>query len=217
MNLFKKTLLVSAIALASVSAQAELIDSDWKQVSDGLTVLDTESGLEWLNLDQTNGLGFAQIDAKLDNELAGWRFATRDELTVLFDHGFTTALVGVDGKYYDGVNNPGLSAEIAIFKALTGYTSADRSLGYYWEGSALYQAGTIESWFLMSPEYSYDYSAYSGGDGGVGYWLVSDGGLTISSQNDPSINDVSGSSVPVPASAALLGLGLLGFARRKTK
>jgi hypothetical protein len=53
-----------------------------------------------------------------------------------------------------------------------------------------------------------------------GVYLVSDGGTTLSSINDPSLNANNANapaSVPLPATAALLGLGLLGFGARRKK
>jgi hypothetical protein len=51
-------------------------------------------------------------------------------------------------------------------------------------------------------------------------FLVSDGGTTLSSINNPSLNanNVNApSSVPLPATALLMGLGLTRFMRRKEK
>jgi hypothetical protein len=53
-----------------------------------------------------------------------------------------------------------------------------------------------------------------------GVYLVSDGGTTLSLINDPSLNANNANapaSVPLPATAALLGLGLLGFGARRNK
>lgn len=46
MNLFKKTLVFSAIALLSSAVNAELISYDWKEVGDRAIVEDTETNLK---------------------------------------------------------------------------------------------------------------------------------------------------------------------------
>jgi hypothetical protein len=53
----------------------------------------------------------------------------------------------------------------------------------------------------------------------LGVYLVSDGGTTLSSQMDPSINannvNYVAADVSAPALLGLMGLGLLGFAARR--
>jgi hypothetical protein len=61
---------------------------------------------------------------------------------------------------------------------------------------------------------SYQSDTWSNQD--IGFYMVSDGGLTLSSKASPDINTGVG-SVPLPATAALLGLGLLGFGTRRKK
>jgi hypothetical protein len=72
---------------------------------------------------------------------------------------------------------------------------------------------TLYSNLNATNDTSSSYTAY-------GVYLVSDGGTTQSSLNDPSLNANNAnapSSVPLPATAALLGLGLLGFGARRKK
>ena len=76
---------LAAICLAA-PAQAALIRADLFAPGDGLLTVDTHSGLEWLDVDQTVGLTFSQV---VDEGAGGWielgfRHANAAEISGLF-------------------------------------------------------------------------------------------------------------------------------------
>lgn len=75
-----KKLLVAAAALACVGAQAQLSDVAGANYS-----LDSATGLKWLDVSQTVGLSYDQVQAGEGGWLAqGWRYATGDEINAMF-------------------------------------------------------------------------------------------------------------------------------------
>ena len=69
-------LIAATLTLAPLSAaQAQLVDH-------GSTTLDTQAGLEWLDLSASTGLSFAQVSAGFDTGGAfeGYRYATSTEV-----------------------------------------------------------------------------------------------------------------------------------------
>jgi hypothetical protein len=55
---FKITLI--ALLISATSAHAELVATDWKNTGDGLATLDTATGIEWLDLTQTDNMSINQ-------------------------------------------------------------------------------------------------------------------------------------------------------------
>lgn len=70
---------------ATGPAQAELVNADWRVAGDQLLTLDTETGLEWLNVEQTYRRSRAEVVQLfgIDQEFEGFRFATLDEFQTL--------------------------------------------------------------------------------------------------------------------------------------
>jgi len=77
--------LLLACMAAIAPAQAELINADWLVPGDKLLTRDTETGLEWLNVEQTYRRSKAEVDRLfgIDQEFEGFRFATLDEYQTL--------------------------------------------------------------------------------------------------------------------------------------
>lgn len=69
------------LALAVAPVHATLIDL-------GQFTRDTESGLEWLDLTETNGLSFDDVAGRQSSTgaLAGWRHASRAEVVTFWEH-----------------------------------------------------------------------------------------------------------------------------------
>lgn len=186
-----------------------------------MAALDSSTGLEWVSLGETTGLAYNNIDNILQNSFAGWRLATESEVLELMqntigDVSYTNGSAYLSGDKTDQVVN---------FISMMGYSySNTMSIGLVYSdvNSHLSIAGVTKSGAMYAYDTSVNYNHRSSGWAEAGIYLVSDGGTTLSSINDPSINIVGGtsapeSSVPLPASAGLLGLGLLGFVRRKAK
>jgi hypothetical protein len=209
MKLFSTLFAVSAIALASMSANAELISTDWKTTGDALATLDDETGLEWLDLTQTRGYSYNSISPHLNGTYSGWRFPTTAEMQELFAHVFPTIDTASPGYKAYGENPEYYQTFLSAF----GATYRTNSYGYYrQDGSNEVTFSGVNSSFVHGTDAAK--SSLGTSNVRVGLYLVSNGGTTLSSINDPSIN-IGSANVPLPATAALLGLSLLGFAARR--
>ncbi len=69
-------------------AQAELVNADWRVPGDKLLMRDTETGLEWLNVEQTYRRSRAEVSQLLgiDQEFWGFRFARLNEYRTLLQN-----------------------------------------------------------------------------------------------------------------------------------
>jgi hypothetical protein len=231
MKLLSTIFAVSAIALASMSASAQLISTDWQNAGDSLATLDESTGIEWLDLTQTDGMSIDTAENHLSGRFEGWRLPTRSEVTQLMVNAFPSQVSFVQTSGSRGFTNTTTDNEADNFRLLFGTTYAnttyDSSYGLFKNdpgGSySVLMSGAndkrsddyiaLKSNLSMTNDTSYTHSAF-------GVYLVSDGGTTQSSLNDPSLNANNAnapSSVPLPATAALLGLGLLGFGARRKK
>lgn len=192
-----KILTSLAILLASTSASAELISSDWLAGGDNRVVLDTETGIEWLDMSETRGMDISDL---IDNSVFdGWSVGGEQEVI-----SFMNSIIS-DGTFRD-------------FNSMTHNGNSFNSYSLYLRDAGNYaMAG-----FVLDGRSYLNYGSYtdSNNRSDFGIWLKSDGGLTISSINDPGINANNANApagVPIGASISLLALGLAGFSRRKKK
>jgi hypothetical protein len=215
MNTVQKLFALSVISLASMSASAELISTDWKVSGDAKAALDTVSGKEWLSLNETSGYAYNNIQELIQTEFINWRLGTEAEVAELMFNTFGAL------PYYNGsaVLGGGQYDNEQSFRNTLGYSySNTMSIGLVY--SDTYDHLGISGFTKGSNSgYAYNtevnHSHRSSGWEEAGIFLVSDGGTTLSSINDPSIN--ANANVPLPATAALLGLGLLGFGAPRKK
>ncbi|BCV27700.1 hypothetical protein [Shewanella algae] len=62
--MFKRTILsafILATGLISAQANAAFVETDWKAQGDGLATLDTDTGIEWLDVSETY-MSFSEDD-----------------------------------------------------------------------------------------------------------------------------------------------------------
>ena len=95
-----KFTLAALCLLFAGAANAELIKTDYKTTGDELATLDTETGIEWLDISETAGYNLNEISALIaeGGELEGWRMPTQTEVTNLF-------MMLFDGNISSGENN----------------------------------------------------------------------------------------------------------------
>ena len=201
---------------ASLPSQAELISSDYLSEGDSLAALDTETGLEWLSLSETNGMSINDaLDAINGGKLDGWRLPTQDEVTTLLDSVFEDISFSDETTLYTTSYSSSSASYDDTNHWLThigeAYTTSERSWSYaFVDGEAVtltgvfIQNGTVSIFRNFTHnDYSVDYS-----NNGQGIFLVSDGGLTYSSRNGVA-------DVPLPLAPMALGLIFLPWARAR--
>jgi MYXO-CTERM domain-containing protein len=209
-----------------------LVESDWQNTGDALATLDTDTGIEWLDLTQTDGMSINQAETSTvsGGTFEGWIFPTSAEVTQMIVNAFPSqaskAQAGVDFV----ITNTTIDNEADAFRALFGRTNYNT--GYFHTlgilkgeasqtGDVIYSGSDDKrnSEFVRISLNKYISNLYSYKNTTFGVYLVSDGGTTLSSQMDPSINannvNAPAADVSAPALLGLMGLGLFGFAARR--
>jgi hypothetical protein len=227
---FKTSLIAAILLLPIASVQAALVESDWKSTGDALATLDTETGIEWLDLTQTDDISIAQAKGMLSNSFLGWRLPTLPEVTAMMESAFSSEVSRVNtggnfSSYADTTNN-----EADLFRSLFGVTRTGGSYQFTagivendpGKSTKVLQSGvrarTSDNYLIISSKSNYTDNLNSSSSS-FGVYLVSDGGTTLSSQQDPSINsnnaNAPAADVSAPALLGLMSLGLFGFAARR--
>ncbi len=236
--MFKRTIVsafILAAGLISTQASAALVSTDWTTVGDTKATLDTETGLEWLDLTLTAGNSYTSISQ--DPSLyPGWRFPTITEVKGLFDRylSYYTQKVPANGLVS---NYSHYRSEAVLFRTLFGMTSDGKDYltnGFVYDDEK--KRVTLFG-FVTAPSTAYSIFTYDYTPGTYtlnsknsldGWFLVSDGGTTLSSINNPMLNinnpnaPVNQSTdtpadVPVHAGFGLLGLLIMTFGIRRRK
>jgi hypothetical protein len=218
--------------LSITSAQAELVNTDWENAGDNLATLDTETGIEWLDLTQTDGMSINHVESLLNSTFSGWRLPTSSEVTEMLVNAFPSESnfyefgTGSVLKYSATVNT-----EVTDFTALFGVTrnsnGNDYTYGIFKSSSnptsnvmfSGARKSTAPNEVILFSNINASSDLNSSWDA-RGVYLVSDGGTTLSSQLDPSLNANNANApavadVPVPTTLGLMGLGVLGFVTRR--
>ena len=219
--MLKSLLFTISITLFSSLAHADFIASDWKSSGDAQATLDDETGLEWLRLSNTQNMTYSEVVNELQDggQFEGWRFPTTTEIRQLVlstsSHNAIIADKINDDNYYRNINYNSTWANTwrQVF-GTTQYSSGYRltSFGvmvdddgdFNMYGVARYYNPTSQR-FYINWENGNNYTDHNS----LAYFLVSEGGVTLSSINDPTWNQVAGQTNPVPSFA--FGAGLLAF------
>ena len=207
-------LLLSFVGLTSkASAAITTGNIDSLPHPDGQNITtDSLTGLDWLDPTATLNYSFNEITARFSNDLAGFRYATRDDIILFLSHISPSlptdeAFGGADGfgdaaPYDTAASYLGdtyvVDGERGIF-AITGDMSA---VGFHF-AYQLYRGPDTDPYYGSFGSYSIDDDATTLFDTSTGSWLV---------------RDIS-SSVPEPSTLALAILALLslGFVALRKK
>lgn len=194
---------VLALSLSSSPASASFVYTDWQATGDKKALLDSSSGKEWLRFSQTGAKSINDITNLLSTTYAGWRLPTNAEVVQLVTNiygglNLNFHEVAARGNYYSmylGANR------FASWLGNGNKTAVTHGGLYYDEDGKVRMFGTYMNeggayTITVGLESSYLYSATSRGAWSLGVFLVSDGGTTLSSKLDPTLN-VNNPSAPV--------------------
>ena len=174
----------------------DFIETDWLVDGDKRALLDAKTGKEWLDLRETSGIGWDNIDQRLSTDLSGWRKPTRAEVYELMENFFNVPTSNYTSNNYQIPVGDSLENRVDLLFNYMG-TSLTDSYGYYTYGSydhegSLKNAGVMNhfssGYYYLRVNLSVSASQYTGVGDVYGIWLVSDGGTTRSSIMNPSIN-----------------------------
>jgi len=196
--MFKKLFFIALIF--ATQAHASFVETDWKSSGDKQATLDSSTGLEWLKFPNTAGMSLNQVLAatSVGGSLEGWRIPTSLELQTWWQHvlnGSSSSTLA-QGAFYDF----SYYADAAkLWFQLNGIESSSPTrsygMGYASDGDfALFGISRTTT----NTRYWVGYGAYGADDSSIynGVFLVSDGGLTLSSIQNPSLN-INNPSAPI--------------------
>ncbi len=234
-----KMITLATLAACSMGVNASIIDSSLFVEGDKRATLDTDTGLEWLKLSETKGYSYNEIlqEIAYGGEFSGWRLPTYEEAI-----GYVAAVLNSTGHNnintsinHDGVSDPHISQVRSILAdvgATLGSTSTMYSgaatgvTGLYYnnDGDLKYVYAYTNGIHTKSGNIFYNYTDSQKKDVGndvKGFFLVSDGGDTLSSTLNPEINinnpNAPINDVPTPLIGAFGILALLAAGRKKVK
>ena len=238
------TAMLSLAVWLAPSARAELVSQDYLAPGDGLLTLDSQTGLRWLDVSATQGLGANQILAGAGGWNSHFRYATYAELSALFEHaGLPTSPGGKVAVSPD----PAMYSAASAFNALIDtagagaspisqtdgfYPTTGSSIGFLRVHASQDASSTFATYsYIESPPGEKSAPSAGGGvgdktapsaGGGVGDKTASGGGAGGKGWSYDTYSPKTGSmlvlAVPEPQTWALLlaGLGMLaGVARRR--
>ena len=146
---FKKTTIAAIAAiLFSATASAELSIMDWQVEGDAKIAQDSETGIDWLRLTNTQGMSIDDVVAELGEggEFEGWRLPTADEVQTMMGNVYTDYTFDDEGtseftgyRWYTGGSDYQADLRTAWGETL-GYRYYTTSNGSnrYWLGYGLY-------------------------------------------------------------------------------
>jgi len=81
-----KSGILALVLVLSTNVSAEIISVDWQTTGDNLITYDTTSGLNWLDLTETNNLSYEYVSEQFGSgdQFDGFRYATPEEVINLW-------------------------------------------------------------------------------------------------------------------------------------
>lgn len=193
-NIIRATLAMGILLGSSLfsNAQAALVSSDWKVAGDAKATLDTNTGIEWLKLNNISGQGYTLngwLSGAYSSLFPGWRLAKTSELATVMSTYFGNPATqsGFDQtRATNWFNAFGITDPAGPSRSgSNGYTIADNGwqvieYGQRWNTGSFQNALPWND--SSSAQLRSQTNPYSG------FFLVNDGGITLSSINDPARN-----------------------------
>ena len=168
------------------------VNTDVTTSGDKLAVLDTKTGLEWLNLKETYNNSYSDVTSRLLSDLEGWRYPTESEVL-----DFHSRILGNTNLYltrwtdsYSGsVSNTDIQNYTNIIERTYRVSSGRSYKGAFKQDD---NSSQCLSFYVSTTVYSgisgYDVCSYDdNGSSNYGFYLISTG-VTLSAQENPGIN-----------------------------
>jgi hypothetical protein len=219
-----KTLLTTTLLAAGLSLSTASYSAAVDFINNGHYTTDTISGLDWLDVTQTAGMSWNEVNSQLHagGSLAGWQFATGSQFLTMVNNFAGTAFTSLTVKN-------GLAEGIAdtLVQLLGDTYSYNFKLGHNGQSPDQYgnlPVGTYFTYtygFLMAPDeavevqpaFLYDYDERD--PFGVDFAQASTFGMSKEFSagylGSFLVRDPALSAVPIPAAAFLFAPALLGF------
>jgi hypothetical protein len=182
-NITIKSLKKTEISNVNPYIGIKLVETDYKNIGDSKATLDPKTGLEWLDLTETNGMSITQVTSLLDSTFSGWRIATRDEVAIMSKHVFTQS------NFTFGSHTLSVAAteDGTSFSNMFGLTHISSTYGTYPYNNKTYLFGIDNNGINIYSDHLAG-STLTSSRGSDSVFLVSNGGTTLSSKNNPAIN-----------------------------
>ena len=236
-QLIKNVAAVSALTLASMSANAGLITGHTSFDDQGTYTVDTSASLEWLDLTETRNLSYSTVAASSLVTVDGWKFATSAQFHNLIESWFNVNYpVSNNGRLELTDSDPSNGDSVEEFIALFGDTSGTAAINgsWGWQPAQLGQGSSagflalsgnaIQSAFVNDKEEVHTDGSTRDAKDEVqtflpnnvdlystktiwGSWLVRDYVAEASDKQD----------IPEPSTLAIFGLALLGLSLSRKK
>jgi len=203
----------ACLAVFSFSANAALLSVDLNTSGDGLITRDDSTGLDWLDLTETNNTSRNYVLTQLGSGglFDGWRYATSAEVVALWADNF-----GIDLSIGASPSMSSVDPGVQTAAGFLGNIINETYPSFYDYGTSGVTS-TVST--TNSPNYEFLGAYHQIGAPNTGYLTRTNSSLaTSSSQGDAGHYLVQTSPVPVPAAFWLFGsglLGLIGIARSK--
>lgn len=208
-KLLTKTAVITIGLLFSPLSSAAIVSVDWNSVGDNLITRDTASGLDWLDLTETNDMSYNTVFAEIGDggQFDGWRYATNSEVVILWSN------FGIDLSSNSVTSIGGMDPNVATATLYLGNLLPEYSSQY--PNGVL---GLTADTFKVTSQYRM--GAQTNLNTNRTEYFVAD--AYAKDQNTPSITTgsylVQVNAVPIPAAIWLFGsglIGLIGVAKRK--
>lgn len=204
-----KTLVFSSlvsITCLSNTANAALINSDYISANDKLTVVDTETNLEWLDLSLTSGLTLEEANVQFSD----YRLPTSDEFFALFDGFFDGWQLNPSDDTRSIYQEDILFDKVEQWYDLFGLTTDPTphlsiSYGWVYDNDKLSSIGVSS---LKGLSYQPDQATIYGRDS----WNWGSGSVSFSDTGVYLVRDM---QIPEPNSLLLITISLLCLLKRK--
>ena len=219
---FAATFLLAVFSVSTIS-NAAIVEVDWQSAGNNLITRDTTSGLDWLDLTETNGLSRDYVLTQLGvgGLYEGWRYASSTEVVTLWlNFGLdlsnltvntqlnSSEAAGLDSSLVTATNylgNTWCEYECSVYPyGVEGFTSDEHPEGPGW-------------YFYLGASYVNE-NGYTYQDTTM-YWLSGASSMgTEGSSLTLGSYLVQTSPVPVPGAVWLFGsglIGLIGIVKRK--